>query len=176
MVFLHKDRREEKEERSGSMRQLSGATGCRAPIRGCWATCNVTAGCRQAGQRTTTTIPRCSPEHPGCFGIAGGGCWCGPEPASLLPARLAGAQPSRRDRPTSQPAPAPTSSSLFKVLEASADVIPAFLDWTRDCGKDRQFPDPAEPGVSLPCSSGLPVAVKHPGRTPHPRRGQPSSQ
>lgn len=27
-----------------------------------------------------------------------------------------------------------TSSSLFKVLEAKADVMPAFLDWTRDWG------------------------------------------
>lgn len=25
-----------------------------------------------------------------------------------------------------------TSSSLFKVLEAKAEVMPAFLDWTRD--------------------------------------------
>lgn len=45
--------------------------------------------------------------------------------------------------------PAPTSSSLFKVLEASADVIPAFLDWTRDCGKESEFPDPADHESSL---------------------------
>lgn len=50
--------------------------------------------------------------------------------------------PSRPCPP--QPTPAPTSSSLFKVLEASADVIPAFLDWTRDCGKESEFPDPAD--------------------------------
>ena len=29
-----------------------------------------------------------------------------------------------------------TSSSLFKVLEVKADVMPAFLDWTRDWGAD----------------------------------------
>lgn len=29
-----------------------------------------------------------------------------------------------------------TSSSLFKVLEAKAEVMPAFLDWTRDWGRE----------------------------------------
>lgn len=29
-----------------------------------------------------------------------------------------------------------TNSSLFKVLEAKAEVMPAFLDWTRDWGRE----------------------------------------
>lgn len=31
--------------------------------------------------------------------------------------------------------PALTSSSLFNVLEAKAEVMPAFRDWTNDCGE-----------------------------------------
>lgn len=32
-------------------------------------------------------------------------------------------------------APPLTSSSLFNVLEAKAEVMPAFRDWTNDCGE-----------------------------------------
>lgn len=144
MVFLCRGRRGTGEKRSGDAEQPSEAAGCRAPTH--------------RGSR-------------GCSGIAGGGCCCGTYPAPPLLAWPAGAQPSHRDHPHPQPTPAPTSSSLFKVLEASADVIPAFLDWTRDCGKETPFPDPAEREVALPHSSGVPVAIKHLGRALTPGWG-----
>jgi len=95
--------------------------------------------------------------------------WRRPRVSVVVPAGWGSAFPPR---PPCTPAiPAPTSSSLFKVLEASADVIPAFRDWTRDCGKETQFTNPAECGVSLPRPFGVSLAIKHLGGTPTPERG-----
>lgn len=72
-----------------------------------------------------------------------------PEDGSVDPASPSLSSPRAPSRP------APTSSSLFKVLEASADVIPAFLDWTKDCGKETETPDPARPLAVGPRPPGL---------------------
>lgn len=57
-------------------------------------------------------------------------------PVSAIPSSSS----SRSPRPSPPPNGARrrarrTSSSLFKVLEAKAEVMPAFLDWTRDWGR-----------------------------------------